>query len=336
MKRNVVVIVALIAVIIVINITNLSIKKEEEKEEQAIHAVAIKEEVNLYKKPKEKSKIKQTVNLGENIKILETEDENWYEVKCGEQKGYMKKEDLDYYERKEDEKVLMSDISKFNIGKDFKDEKEYEAFLVKNDIQYVYIRIGGRGYGDEGILYEDPECKTFIEACEYLKIHYGFYFIDEAITEEEISEEVDYIKNLLQENKGQHCVLPLAIDIEKFDVKARTDGIWDKRGSLVTYMQKLLKENDIDSIIYCNAKIADKYLSDVESKFWISYYDQKNKIPWIWYSETDQEPTQNEKLMEKVIAWQFTENGAGDEVEEKVDISIVKNGSFGVGAFLTQ
>ena len=34
------------------------------------------------------------------------------------------------------------------------------------------------------------------------------------------------------------------------------------------------------------------------------------------------------ELMNKVIEWQFTESGAGNEIKEKVDDSLVKNDIF--------
>ncbi len=49
----------------------------------------------------------------------------------------------------------------------------------EKDERYVYIRAGGRGY-TEGKIYYDNNFKMFRDACEYLKIPYGFYFIDEA------------------------------------------------------------------------------------------------------------------------------------------------------------
>ena len=84
----------------------------------------------------------------------------------------------------------MSDVSKFNvIYKNFENSGDYAAFLLKYGVNYAYIRLGGRGYGNEGKFYIDPNYEMFIEACEYLEMPYGFYYIDEAITDEELDEE---------------------------------------------------------------------------------------------------------------------------------------------------
>ena len=112
-------------------------------------------------------------------------------------------ENADYFEFSEvDGKVLMSDVSKFNvIYKQFNTAGEYCAFLLNYDVNYAYIRAGGRGYGEEGNFYTDPNFQMFIDACEYLEVPYGFYYIDEAITEEELDEEVNFIEEFLLKNK---------------------------------------------------------------------------------------------------------------------------------------
>ena len=96
-------------------------------------------------------------------------------------------------------------------------------------------------------------------------------------------------------------------------------------------MQELVDKfqaKGIKTIVYTNANIANQYLYEVNTEFWLAYYDLENKIPDYWYSETTQEAAQNIELMSKLVAWQFTETGAGDEIPYEVDISIVKNQYF--------
>ena len=55
----------------------------------------------------------------------------------------------------------------------------------------------------------------------------------------------------------------------------------------------------------------------------------ENKVPTKWYTEVeDEEPVKNEILMSKMVAWQFSESGAGKEIEYKVDLNLVKNDFF--------
>ena len=244
----------------------------------------------------------------------------------------MLQENIDYFKESEEEFVLMSDVSKFNvIYKHFQDSQEYQLFLIKNNIQYVYIRAGGRGYGEEGKFYTDPNFQIFTDACEYLRVPYGFYYIDEALTSEEVDEEVEFMYDFITKNATSKNILPLVIDIEKYDdnIKARTRDIWEDRKYLATELVDKFLAKGISSIIYTNANIANKYLYEVNTCFWLAYYDQKDKVPNYWYTSLeDQEPIQNEELMNKMIAWQFSESGAGKEIDLNVDLNLVKNDFF--------
>ena len=321
-----------ICICIFINKKRLEMEKNTDVS-NSIYAITIKENVVLYKKAK-KSNFQKIFDVeeGTDTYILEkivNNNESWYKVKCNDRIGYILEENLDYFKPSNAEYVLMSDVSKFNVQfKSFETSKDYKLFLIKNDINYVYIRAGGRGYGKEGKFYTDKHFKIFIDACEYLKIPYGFYYIDEAINSEEIDEEVEFIKNFIENNATSMHKLPLAIDIETHDGAGRADDIWKERAFLAEELVQKFNNIGINNIIYSNAITANDYLSIVNANFWIAYYPKMNKIPDFWYTDTEQEPTENLEFMEKVIAWQFTENGVENQIKEKVDINLVRNSFF--------
>jgi GH25 family lysozyme M1 (1,4-beta-N-acetylmuramidase) len=337
-KRKI--LIAILIIVFLIFVIRFINKKIDDKinnidVSNAIHGVIMEDDIGFYKKPKE-SKWKNIRNLekGENAyivdEVIDKNNQTWYKVKIKDRVGYVKKEYINYYEfSNESGKTLMSDVSKFNvIYKHFESPEDYEVFILESNINYVYIRAGGRGYGTEGNFYTDPNYQIFIDACEYLGVPYGFYYIDEAITSEEIDEEVEFINNFIKINKTEKCVLPLAIDIESHDGVGRADDIWDEREELVTELISKFNEKNIETIIYSNAKTANEYLYNIETKFWLAYYDKKEKIPNYWLSDTDQDAAQNEELMSKLIAWQFTESGAGSEINYSVDVSLVDNNFF--------
>lgn len=302
-------------------------------EKNIVNAVVVNEKAKIYGRAKESAKVKDELEAGENVSILsdfiDEENKSWYKIKYGNKKGYVLAENVDYYKFDNDEYVLMSDVSKFNIQYEtIKSTKDYERFLVTNDINYVYIRVGGRGYGEKGIFYKDPEYQKFIDACDYLGVPYGFYFIDEAINLEEIEEEKEWILDFIKENATENNVLPFAIDIEKFEVKARTDDIWDKRGELVQELINKLNENGVETIVYSNAKRANEYLSEMDTYFWLAYYVKNNELPSKWINEVDIEDGLREELTDKTIAWQFSDKGIKDLVKEKVDMNLIKNDFF--------
>ena len=100
------------------------------------------------------------------------------------------------------------------------------------------------------------------------------------------------------------------------------------RADLVTELIGKFKEKNIETIIYSNANTINEYLYTVDTKFWISYYDLQKKIPDHWYTDTDQEAAQNEEFTEKIIGWQFTEKGIGEDTKYPVDLSLVDNKFF--------
>ena len=235
---------------------------------------------------------------------------------------------VDYYKEVNGEKVLVVDVSQFDFEKDFQTKEDFEVFVVENKVSGVYIRAGGRGYGKQGNFYEDEKYQEYVEACEYLKVPYGFYFLDEALNDTEIAEEVKVIKDFLKKNSSENCKLPLALDIEDHEGKGRADDIWTARRELVQKLIDSLKKEKIETIVYTNAGTADLYLSELDTKFWIAYYPKLTAIPNYWYFETKQDAASNTVLNKKTVGWQFTENGIKNKILSEVDLSLFKNSFF--------
>lgn len=336
-RKKIFLIIVFILLILIIGAISTKVyldKKNQDEIDSSIHAIVISEYAPFYKEAKtENVKQIKVLNKGENVYILdefEQEGIDWYKVKVdGKKNGYVRAENVQYFEEVNREKVLVSDVSKFNYETDFDTKEDYEVFLIENKISYVYIRAGGRGYGDEGNMYEDSNYQMFVDACEYLGVPYGFYFIDEALNTKEIKEEVEFIKEFLELNAGENCKLPVALDIERHNGDGRADDIWDKRAELVQELIDELEDEDIDSIVYSNAHTANLYLSSLDTKFWIAYYPGDDTIPDYWYFDlTTQEGADNLDLNKKTIGWQFSENGAGEEVTARVDLSLFKKDFF--------
>ena len=321
---------SLVVIVILLIIWRIKIAKNQKEMEGAIHGVVISEELAFYKEPKQ-TNVKQikVLKKSDNVYILdefEKDGISWYKIKVdGKINGYVYADGVDYYKEVNGEKVLVIDVSKYDFEKDFKTKEDFEVFVVENKVSGVYIRAGGRGYGTDGNFYEDEKYPEYVEACEYLKIPYGFYFLDEALNYKEIKEEVTFIKEFLKKSSGEYCRLPLAIDVEDHEGKGRADNIWMERSVLIQELIDNLKKENIDSIVYTNAQTANLYLSDIDAKFWIAYYPKLTTIPNYWYFETKQDAASNTVLNKKTIGWQFTENGIRNKIISEVDLSLFKN-----------
>ena len=292
-----------------IYIIELQIEKDTDVS-SSVHAIVIEENSKL------KSSFWQSFILkpGDNVYILEEETgkdgAEYYKVKWKNRIGKILAKEVAYFVLDRNvEYSLMSDVSKYNKRVHFDSSEDYEFFLIKNDIDFVYIRAGGRGYGQEGNFYTDSDYGMFVNACEYLGVPYGFYFVDEALNTEEVDEEIEYIKEFLDSNSTNMCKLPFTIDIEYHDGKGRTDKIWDTRADIIKELKENLKEIQIESIVYANYKRTNEYLHDLDTKFWLAYYPKENRFPTEWYfTSAETEDTINENLKNKIIGWQFSDN----------------------------
>lgn len=303
---------------------------------------------------------------GDRVSILRDDIiNNEYLVKYNENVGKINKEAVSYFVLNENEREpLMLDVSQFNIAekgetdpdRTFQDEKEFELFILNNDIQYVYIRLGGRGWGQKGVLYFDEDAPRFIESCEYLGVPYGFYYLDEALNDQEIIEEVNYIKQLLDQYSTKMNILPLAIDLEYQGGQGRADDIWEQRTPILNKLIDEFNKKGINCIIYSNGARIEKYIKNVNTLFWVAMYPQDQIIPEDSYKATikveqlEEEVNQlsntnvidkllnkggtdvtkySDEFLNKVLGWQFTESGASkDEIDDYVDLSVMNNKLF--------
>lgn len=302
------------------------------KDRTGINALILEEDVKLYSKPMQNEKnIKKEVDKNTEVKIIDTilkDNVEWYKVIIDGKKGYIVSENIDYFQKNKTEKIVVADFSEHNFKDVFDNKNDVEAFLLKYDISYVYIRAGGRGYGSQGNFYTDKKYEEFKCACEYLGIQYGYYFLDEALNNSEIMEEVEFIDNFMKKNKSNLATLPVVLDVEPHDGKGRCDDIWDDRASIVSKLIKKIESVGYSTILYSNANTCNTYLSSLNTKFWLAYYPLEDFIPDYWYSETKQPGASNSKLLKKMVGWQFSENGVNHVIKENIDLSIFKSNFF--------
>lgn len=321
------VMVCLIALFLIIFlIVSIIVFPKEEK--NGLNAVVLGENVKLYSVPEENDeKIRKNISQNSEVKILDVVFENnkeWYLVNIEGYKGYILSQNVDYYGKDTADKVIVADFSEHNFKDTFSSVNDVEAFLLKYNISYVYIRAGGRGYGEKGNFYTDKKYKEFKKACEYLGIKYGYYFLDEALNNKEITEEVEFINDFMKKNKTNLSVLPIALDVEPHDGKGRCDKVWDTRSEQVSKLIKKLESADYEVILYSNANTCNTYMSSLKTKFWLAYYPLESFVPDYWYDKTNQPGASNTQMIKNMVGWQFTENGVKHVIKEGIDLSIFK------------
>lgn len=84
--------------------------------------------------------------------------------------------------------------------------------VAQDGVEFAFIRVGNRGYGSNGTLMEDDRFDANIQGAQAAGIKVGVYFYSQAITEEELQEEVDLV---LQKIQPYNIECPVVYDVEK-------------------------------------------------------------------------------------------------------------------------
>lgn len=184
---------------------------------------------------------------------------------------------------------------------------EVDWSRVKNaGIDFVMVRLGGRGYGNEGSLYSDNKATDYISGAQAAGIKTGGYFFSQAITEEEAREEALYCQQVLG---GLKLDFPLAYDWEiiKEDT-ARTDSLTAEQATscALAFCAKA-KELGYKPMLYASdEEFSKKYdmsrLSDCD----------------IWYCEYADEP----HFSYRFSMWQYSKTASVDGIEGNVDLDL--------------
>ncbi|MBQ4569880.1 MAG: glycoside hydrolase family 25 protein [Ruminococcus sp.] len=206
---------------------------------------------------------------------------------------------LKYYEDGELCSYVGIDVSGHNGEIDF--EKVKAA-----GVDFVMLRIGGRGYGEDGVLYDDTYFRTNLKAAKQAGLMVGAYFFSQAISAEEAREEALYSVSLLS---GAELDYPLAFDWELLEVEgARTENISPQTlTDCARTFCDTVKEAGYIPCLYTGSTLAYyKYdlaqLSDVD--IWYAFY---NDSPDMYYN---------------YMMWQYSCTGSVPGIEGDVDLNI--------------
>lgn len=190
------------------------------------------------------------------------------------------------------------DISEYSGEVDFEKVKE-------DGISFVMVRLGGRGYGDKGVLYSDDKALEYIKNAKAAGIKVGGYIFSQAVNKEEAIEEADYATEFLN---GETLDYPIAFDWEEIeDDTARTDNLSD---SILTDCAKSfcsrISEKGYIPMIYAKEKVYKRY-----DRTELQEYD-------FWYAEYTDTPSETEGY----TIWQYSESGEVSGIEGTADLNI--------------
>ncbi len=199
-----------------------------------------------------------------------------------------------------------------SIGLDISCYNEFVDFdaLREQGIDFVILRVGGRGWGSGNIYLDTSFYKYFIEAREAgLKV--GVYFYSTATSLSEAAEEAKFIADMLN---GAPLELPVYFDSEYSGSYpyGRADRLSPAlRQAILTVFADTLKQRGYETGFYSGTYFIQEELSYqiiAPYSVWIANYTANNALPSVNY---------------KYDLWQYTESGRISGISGTVDINVV-------------
>lgn len=180
--------------------------------------------------------------------------------------------------------------------------------VAQDGVEFAFIRVGFRGYGT-GKLVEDEYFEANIKGALSAGIKVGVYFYSQAISEEEVLEEADFVLGKIEPYEI-HC--PVVFDVERVtgsDGRMNALSV-EERTNLTRIFCQRIENSGYRPMIYHNTEMAVMMLG-LES---LEDYDK-----WFAaYSDTFYYPYEYK-------VWQYSDTGTIPGIKGNVDLNI----SFG-------
>lgn len=180
------------------------------------------------------------------------------------------------------------------------------AKVKKSGVDFVMVRLGGRGYGDSGDLYTDDKAVEYLKGAKNEGLKVGAYFFSQAVSIDEAVEEANYCRDILGDIKLDY---PLAYDWEIIkDDSARTDSV-------------TATEATECARAFCEAAKSFGYIPMIYSPSRELYfkYDLSRLADYeIWYCEYSDVPV----FYYEFSMWQYSSSGRVDGIDGAVDLNI--------------
>lgn len=196
----------------------------------------------------------------------------------------------------------------YRLGVDVSEHQGYVDWQALKDsgFEFAFIRLGYRGYGQEGRICLDREFYRNIQNAQAVGFDVGVYFFAQAVNEEEALEEANFV---LQNLEGYTLQLPVVYDPESIlDDEARTDNVSGEQFTKNTEVFcSAVADAGYDPMIYANM-LWEAFELDLEE---LSEYP-------LWYA--DYEPVPQTPYHFRF--WQYTNQGQVHGITGNTDLNI--------------
>lgn len=241
------------------------------------------------------------------LRFYDEQSKAWYTMKV---KNQVKKHDYDWSHLINKKNKIQYKDDNYVIRKGI-DVSHHQGKInwkkVKKDgVEFAFIRIGFRGYGQSGGLHLDEQFQRNIKKAEKAGLDVGVYFFSQAINKKEALEEAELVIKTL---KGKKLKLPVVYDPERIlGVSARTDGLSKKQltKNTIAFCEKV-KEAGYEAMFYSN----------LYSEAFLFQLTKLAEYP-IWYADYEKIP----QTPYAFSFWQYSSTGKIEGISGRVDLDI--------------
>ena len=173
-------------------------------------------------------------------------------------------------------------------------------------IEFVFVRLGYRGYGQDGVGRLDTNFEKNMEGARAAGLDVGVYFFAQAVNETEAVEEAEFVLEHLMEYDLQ---MPVVYDPESVvHEEARTDNVTGEQFTKNTKVFcETIEKSGYDAMVYCNMTW-QAFKLDLE---------ELEEYP-IWYADYEEYP----QTPYHFEIWQYSNEGTVDGIQGNVDLNI--------------
>ena len=178
--------------------------------------------------------------------------------------------------------------------------------LKAQGIEFAYLRLGLRGYGEQGTLYTDRSFARYYEGARAAGIDVGVYFFSQAVTIREAADEALFALELLD---GRALDLPVYYDWEPVSADDSRTAVYDGRylTAGATAFCNIIEQGGYTAGVYLNRQ-QGYYRYDLRSlagrSLWVADYAD---YPDFYYAYD---------------VWQYEHQARLDGVNEIIDLNL--------------
>ena len=191
---------------------------------------------------------------------------------------------------------------------DHQGEIDWQA-VADAGYEFVFVRVGFRGYGAEGTLNEDSMAIEYMQGAEAAGLEVGAYFFSQAVNEEEAAEEALFAADVIQRS-GVRMTLPLVYDPESIEgAQGRADNLSREQISANARAFKKAAE----SAMKCKTAL-------YTNLYWEkNYFDNETLNDFeIWYADYEETP----QTPYHFTWWQYSETGSVPGIKGEMDLNL--------------